>query len=350
MLENIRCEDMKSMEHERNEIREVLLSGVYDFGALALRIFRFQYHHNDLYRAFCENLGRHPDHIKEVDEIPFLPVRFFKSHEVKTGVFQPELIFQSSGTTEVGRSRHLVRDAEWYERISTTIFEQAYGALDEYIILALLPSYLEQGDSSLVRMVETFIGKTGNSSSGFYRYDFDRLVNDLRYFLLGPKKIILWGVTYALMDLAERYTCGDEEGDEAMNDRLIVIETGGMKGRRAELLRSEVHERLKLGFGISAVHSEYGMTEMLSQAYSRGDGLFQMPQSMRIMAYDAQDPLTFAGDAVTGRCHVVDLANVDSCSFIATDDICRTNGMTFDILGRLDHSDIRGCNLLYQES
>lgn len=350
LSEIIRCGDMKSMEYERNEIREMLLSGAIGFSALALRIFRLQYHHNALYHAFCENLGRTPDRIKEIDEIPFLPVRFFKSHAVKTGYFQPELIFQSSGTTEAGRSQHLVRDASWYERISTSIFEQEYGALDDYILLALLPSYLEQGDSSLVRMVESFIGKTGISSSGFYRYDFDRLVKDLGYFLQGPKKIILWGVTYALMDLAERYTRGGVLGDESMNERLIVIETGGMKGRRAELLRSEVHTVLKSGFGVAAVHSEYGMTEMLSQAYSRGDGVFQMSQSMRVMAYDAQDPLTFVGDGNSGRCHVVDLANVDSCSFIATDDICRTDGNAFEILGRLDHSDIRGCNLLYQES
>ncbi len=341
---------MKSAESERKNIRNKLLSGDYDFQELVFRIFHYQYHQNQLYQIFCRNLKRSPEGVRDPGDIPFLPVRFFKSHAVKAGDFEPEIVFRSSGTTTSGRSQHLVRDAELYRKVSTSIFERIYGPLNDYKLLALLPSYLEQGDSSLVHMIKSFIDQTQDTASGFYRSDFDALETDLEYSLQSSKKIILWGVTYALMDLAGKYTEGNGSRKVSMDNRLIVVETGGMKGRRAELLRSEVHEVLKSGFGVSAVHSEYGMTEMLSQAYSQGEGIFEMGQTMKILAYDAQDPLTHVGDGVTGRCHVIDLANMDSCSFIATDDICRTEGRSFEILGRLDHSDIRGCNLLYQES
>ena len=350
MLKITRCDIMKSMENERNAILDVLKFETYDFDELALRIFRFQFHNNPLYQAFCQNLDRTPDSVSDLRYIPFLPVQFFKTHAVKTGDFEPAVIFQSSGTTESGRSRHLVKSIGWYDYISESIFEKEYGDLEQYILLALLPSYQEQGGSSLVHMVEKFIGKTKDPHSGFYRYDFDRLGKDLEFFLEGSKKILLWGVTFALMDFAERWNRKGSATAGAMDHRLTLIETGGMKGRRKELLRSEVHALMKSAFGVNSVHSEYGMTEMLSQAYSKGEGVFGMGASMRVMSYDAQDPLTFVGDGISGRCHVVDLANVDSCSFIATDDICRTDGNAFEILGRLDHSDIRGCNLLYRES
>lgn len=340
---------MTAFNHERKTIRDHLLSGSFDFDEMAMRVFHFQFEYNELYQVFCRHLDRTPQNVQSPDAIPFLPVRFFKSHEVKTGRFQPRLVFKSSGTTEMSRSQHLVRDPELYEQISSGIFEQVYSSLEEYIILALLPSYLEQGDSSLVYMVKTFMEKTNHASSTFYRYDYDRLRDDFLTLIHGPRKIILWGVTYAMMDLAERYDWGEISGPK-LDDRLILMETGGMKGRREELIRSEVHDTLQSAFGVRAVHSEYGMTEMMSQGYSKGHGIFEMSRTMRILAFDAQDPLTFVGDGPIGRCHVVDLSNVDSCSFIGTDDVCRTNGKKFEIIGRLDHSDVRGCNLLYRQS
>lgn len=338
---------MRQVERERKEIVELLLSGEYDFPELAVRIFRYQYNHNPLYHSFCKNLGRNSKTIAKLSDIPFLPIRFFKTHEVKTGGFQPQLTFRSSGTTESGRSQHLLYDRKLYERISVSIFEEAYGPLENCVILALLPSYLEQGDSSLVYMVRTFMEESNDVRSRFYHYDFNRLRKDLENFMPGHRKIILWGVTYALLDFAEHFISGDGERLN-LKKGLIVLETGGMKGRREELLRSHVHERLNSAFHSEAIHSEYGMTEMLSQAYSTGKGVFRMGRTMKILTYDIMDPLTYIGDGKPGRCHVVDLANVDSCSFLATDDLCCVGGNSFEILGRLDNSDVRGCNLLYQ--
>lgn len=340
---------MNTVDQERQELRDILLSGNFDFETLTFRVFNFQFHHNALYRSFCQLLNRTPDHISRAQEIPFLPVRFFKTHSLKTEEWEAQLVFRSSGTTKTHRSQHLVRDAELYQEISTSIFEQSYGPLSDYTILALLPSYLEQGDSSLVYMVQTFMDRTTNQDSRFYRFDYDLFRKEFIRTLKNEKKILLWGVTYALLDLAENYTWKDVAAEAVRDQRLIVMETGGMKGRRPEMLRDEVHDILSEAFGVQAVHSEYGMTELLSQCYSKGAGIFGPSSSMRVLAFDVQDPLSYVGDGTTGRCHVIDLANLDSCSFIATDDLCRTRGGTFEIIGRMDHSEIRGCNLLYQE-
>lgn len=327
-------------EKERKIIKSNLLSGDYNFEELAFRCFNFQYHYNPLYQEFCGYLGKHPGNVNDISNIPFLPIGLFKTQEVRTGVFTPEFIFRSSGTTESGRSRHFVRDLDLYHKISIRLFEQIYGPLHDVIILALLPSYLEQGDSSLICMIKSFIDRTVDERSRFYRYDFDDLRTDLESYGENDKKILLWGVTYALLDFAER--------SEMNLYDVIVMETGGMKGRREELVRSEVHKILKLKFKSQSIHSEYGMTEMLSQAYSTGNGIFQMGETLKVFSFDVMDPLTHIGDDRSGRCHVIDLANVDSCSFIATDDLCRTSGMSFEILGRLDYADVRGCNLLYR--
>ncbi len=331
---------MSPVEKERMVIISNLLSGDYDFEELTLRIFNFQYHYNPLYQEFCRHLGKHPGNVNDVSNISFLPISLFKTQEVKTGEFTPEFTFKSSGTTESGRSRHLVRDLGLYDKISTRIFEEIYGPLKDVTLLALLPSYLEQGDSSLICMIRSFIDKTANIRSQFYKYDFDNLRNDLENYTKNGGKILLWGVTYALLDFAEKCELDLED--------VIVMETGGMKGRREELVRSEVHEILQSKLKCHSIHSEYGMTEMLSQAYSIGNGVFQMGDTLKILSFDVMDPLTHIGDERSGRCHVIDLANVDSCSFIATDDLCRTSGKSFEILGRLDFADVRGCNLLYR--
>lgn len=346
MYPHISQEKMNLQEVERQEIRDIIMCGPSDFEAVAFRIFQYQYAYNELYQSFCRHIGRTPTNVRELTDIPFLPIQFFKTHHIRTGNFDVELIFKSSGTTRRDRSQHLVRDSALYQTVSRRIFERNYGALEDYTILALLPSYLEQGESSLVYMVHSFMDRAGDAS-GFYLHDFERLADDLTRFRLEGRHIILWGVTYALLDFAEKHPVEKSEGFQ--NDvPVTLLETGGMKGRREELLRSEVHQLLNEAFHCGAVHSEYGMTELLSQAYSAGDGIFTMNNTMRIMASDVMDPLTFLGDGVTGACHVIDLANIDSCSFIATQDLCRTSKDTFEILGRLDHSDIRGCNLLYE--
>ncbi len=327
-----------TMEYERQKIVDKLLSGSYNFEEMAFEIYYFQLKNNPVYQEFCRHLGS-PKHPGQLSEIPFLPVRFFKTHPIQTGDFSPAMIFKSSGTTDTGRSRHIVRSRKIYDIVSTRIFESAYEDLDEFILLALLPSYMEQGDSSLIYMIRRFMIQTGNSESQFYRYDFDQLAKDLQNYFAGSKKIILWGVTYALLDFAEKHQFD-------MKDH-IVMETGGMKGRRKELIREEVHSILKENLHCEKIHSEYGMTELLSQCYSSGEGIFQMSASMKILSFDITDPLTILPDGQSGRCHVIDLANMDSCSFIATDDVCRTYGEEFEILGRTDSADVRGCNLMY---
>lgn len=327
------------MEQKRRAIVGKLLTGDYIFEELAFEIYHYQYKYNPVYHEFCRHLDR-SRHPVELSQIPFLPIRFFKSHLIKTGDFEPEIIFKSSGTTDTGRSQHMIRDRTIYEQVSMRIFESIYGPLDDYIILALLPSYLEQGDSSLVNMIHWFIKNTNQPESQFYRYDFEQLANDLQNYFGNTKKIILWGVTYALLDFAERSKINMKDS--------IVIETGGMKGRREELIRSDVHHILESNFHCKGIHSEYGMTELLSQSYSEGNGIFRMGETMKILPFDIMDPLTSLSDGQSGRCHVIDLANVDSCSFVATDDLCRTDGDEFEVLGRMDFADVRGCNLMYQ--
>ncbi len=310
------------------------------FEKKALELFRFQASANQIYRKYLEFLRVDPAKVSSLVQIPFLPVEFFKSHTVSCVTGAPEVLFESSGTTGQIRSRHYVYDTAFYQNVAQHIFETQYGPLSGFHILALLPSYLERTGSSLVYMVEHFIRQSGSAESGFYLYDQQKLVSTIEILSRQNKKVLLIGVTFALLDLAEHY------GDRNWSN-VIVMETGGMKGRRAELLREEVHAILMQSFQLPAVHSEYGMTELLSQAYSTGDGIFQMPDTLRILIRDINDPFTIYSQPRNGGINIIDLANVDSCAFIETKDIgIAFPDNRFRVLGRFDNSDIRGCNLL----
>lgn len=328
------------------------------FGALALDVFRYQAAENGVYRQYLHHLGLRPDAVRHVEEIPFLPLEFFKTHRVLTGPVSPEITFESSGTT--GRpsgsqltSRHAVADTAFYRTVSQRIFEQAYGPLRNRVVLALLPSYLERGNSSLVYMVRHFIDQTAHPASGFFLHNTDELRQTLKKrssgtppAAHGPRPILLIGVTFALLDLAES---GDDWSFLGKLPNLVVMETGGMKGRRREMLREEVHGVLTRAFGLRRIHSEYGMTELLSQAYSPGEGVFHLPPTMRVLLRDVNDPFSYLrpGGRTTGGINIIDLANVDSCAFLETKDLGSHAGPNrFRVLGRFDHSDIRGCNLM----
>ncbi len=304
-------------------------------------MFRFQARHNLVYKEYLQYLRVEPEQVKELEKIPFLPIEFFKTHRVVTGSFEPEAVFYSSGTTQSTRSQHEVAHLAWYEQTSRLIFEKFYGPLQDYIVLALLPSYLEQGGSSLVAMVDYFIKQTGQEEEGFFLHNHKLLLQTLRQARFKQKKVLLIGVSYALLDLAAKL-----KGQEDFSG-VTVMETGGMKGRHREMIREELHERLKKGFGVSEIHSEYGMTELLSQGYSMGDGLFRPGFSMRILLRDLNDPFHISTGSRSGGINVIDLANADSCAFIETKDIGRLHpDGSFEVLGRFDNSDIRGCNLL----
>lgn len=308
------------------------------FEARALEIFQYQLKNNAVYGAFVKALGTDTSRVTALAQIPFLPVRFFKSLEVKTGEFEPEAVFESSGTTGMISSRHLVKDLSLYRESFTRCFELFYGPASEYCIIGLLPSYLERGNSSLVLMVDDLIRKSGHPQSGFYLNEFDKLVAVLAELESRQQKTLLIGVSFALLDFAEQYPIPLKH--------TIIMETGGMKGRRKELIRPELHTILKAAFSIPAVHSEYGMTELLSQAYSKGEGIYQCPPWMKILLRDDEDPLRVIASG-SGVVNVIDLANIHSCSFIATDDAGKVypDG-SFEILGRVDGSDMRGCSLL----
>lgn len=316
-----------------------------NFTALALEVFRWQYEENELYRQYCDTLNTRIDSVDCLQKIPFLPISFFKTHTVKTTQFEPEVIFESSGTTTSINSKHFVKDVSLYKRSFTAGFQQFYGNASGKCILGLLPSYLERNNSSLVFMVNELIQKSNHSLSDFYLYDMDKLRSTLLHNEILKQPTLLIGVTYALLDFAEQYPM--------QLRHTIVMETGGMKGRREELTRLEVHRRLQQQLGISLVHSEYGMTELLSQAYSKGDGIFHCPAWMKVVIREEDDPFSIytsqnvKDKPVTGAVNIIDLANVYSCSFIATSDVGRlfSNG-SFEVLGRLDNSDIRGCSLL----
>jgi len=321
------------------EKRIFSITNSHSFNELAVDIFYFQYRNNQVYHRFVNLLGVVPSTIKYYSEIPFMPIEFFKDQKVVSGEFEPETIFISSGTTGQTSSRHHIKSLDLYEQSFIRNFDQQFGAAEDYIILALLPSYLERGGSSLVYMVEKLIGLTNNPLSGFYLDDYKKLTDVLSGLKKSSKKIMLIGVTYALLDLAASYPMHFPE--------LILMETGGMKGRRKELLRTEMHELLKKTFGIENICSEYGMTELLSQAYSHKNGIFQTPSWMKILIRDMNDPLSLLDDGKTGGMNIIDLANLYSCSFIATKDLGRKNDdHTFEMLGRYDDSDIRGCNLM----
>jgi hypothetical protein len=319
----------------KHKILNVTDSG---FESLALEFFQFQYNENPVYRAYIKALRVDPGSVNSISTIPFLPIGFFKSHEIKTTEFKPEVIFESSGTTGSINSRHLVKDRNWYTETFTSIFEKSYGPINEYCILGLLPSYLERNNSSLVFMVNSLVEKTNHSQSGFYLDEHEKLFNVLSELEKKDQKTLLIGVTFGLLDFAEKYSLDLKN--------TILIETGGMKGRREEMIRADVHGILKKAFGVPVIHSEYGMTELLSQAYSKGDGIFKTPSWMRVLVRDDEDPLTIKSSG-NGLINVIDLANTYSCCFIATDDIGKlyADG-SFEVLGRMDGSDLRGCSLL----
>lgn len=310
-----------------------------EFERLALQVFKFQFENNEVYRAFCNYLGKESENIKKLHDIPFLPISFFKSKKIISTSRPIETIFTSSGTTSSKTSNHFVNDLSIYEESYVKAFKQFYGKVDNYCILALLPSYLERNGSSLIYMVQDLIKKSNQSDSGFYLNDLKGLAKTLKSLETSGTKCILIGVSFALLDLAESYSLNLKT--------TIVMETGGMKGRRKEMIRSELHEALKSGLGVNEIHSEYGMTELLSQAYSTGNGIFNCPPWMRIMTRDTEDPLTLQEHNKTGGINVIDLANINSCSFIATQDLGKTyDDGSFEVLGRFDSSDIRGCNLM----
>ena len=310
-----------------------------DFKTCALQVFRHQFKNNTVYRSFCDLLYIHSSDVKKVEEIPFLPIQFFKSHAVLSSNQAVQEIFTSSGTTGSSVSKHMVTDLSWYTKSYTKGFEHFYGPIEDYTVLGLLPNYLERDGSSLIYMVDDFIKKSNKPASGFYLNNLTELSKTLIALDKKGEKVLLIGVTFALLDLVER--------QQFKLQNTIIMETGGMKGRRKEIIRNELHEILCAGFGVSKIHSEYGMTELLSQGYSSGDGVFDCPPWMKILARDTEDALTMVGTNKTGGLNVIDLANYNSCSFIATQDLGKVdNNGRFEVLGRFDHSDIRGCNLM----
>jgi phenylacetate-coenzyme A ligase PaaK-like adenylate-forming protein len=307
------------------------------FESLALELFRHQYRQLPLYRQYCRLLNIDPSEVTHWRNIPFLPIEFFKRERILSDGREAELVFSSSGTTADVPSMHYVSDPELYHQSAERCFRENFGPVEDWTLLALLPSYLERKGSSLVYMIDRFIGKA-RKGSGFYLDEQEALIEKLHQQEQQGLPTLLWGVSFALLDLAERLPFH--------LNHTTVIETGGMKGRRKEMVRDELHAILKTGFGVNSICSEYGMTELLSQAYSHGDGLFRTPPWVKVLTRDTEDPLSLVSEG-TGGINVIDLANVHSCAFIATQDLGRMhpNGQ-FEVLGRFDHSDVRGCNLM----
>ncbi|MFT7350435.1 MAG: phenylacetate-coenzyme A ligase PaaK-like adenylate-forming protein [Flavobacterium sp.] len=315
------------------------ISSSKQFEKIALKVFRFQYENNLVYRQFCDFLKVNKGQIKSISQIPFLPIQFFKSHEVLSSNQEIQETFTSSGTTGKITSKHLVTDVSLYEQSYLQAFSQFYGNIQDYTLLALLPSYLDRKGSSLIYMVNDLIKKSENGDSGFYLHNYGELISKLKQLDNSGKNVLLIGVTYALLDLIEK------ENFQLQN--TIIMETGGMKGKRKEMIREELHQILTNGFGVSAIHSEYGMTELLSQAYSLGDGIFECPNWMQVLIRDTEDAVSYIPNGKTGGINIIDLANINSCSFIATQDLGKKySDGTFEVLGRFDNSDIRGCNLM----
>jgi hypothetical protein len=314
-----------------------------NFTSLALEIFNFQYEHNIVYNQYCRALQVDIAKVDSIKKIPFLPIGFFKTHKVITTVFEPAVVFESSGTTQTINSRHLVKDVDLYRKSFTEAFNLFYGDPQDWCIIALLPSYLERNNSSLVMMADSLIKQSKHPRSGFYLNEFEQLKNTLTGLEKQQQKTLLIGVTFALLDFAEQYPMALKH--------TTIMETGGMKGRREEITRQQVHTILCNSFQLPSIHSEYGMTELLSQAYSKGNGIFNCPPWMKILIRDEDDPFTIHSSVennfVSGAINIIDLANIYSCSFIATDDAGKLYAdNSFEVLGRLDNSDIRGCSLL----
>ncbi|PHN95320.1 acyl transferase [Maribacter sp. 6B07] len=323
------------MEH--NAIFDIRTAA--DFLHHALRIFKFQHTHNPVYKAFCSYLNTDPNAVQTLEQIPFLPIEFFKSKSVLSSTDAAEITFTSSGTTGSETSKHHVTDLSLYEESYLKAFNHFYGDIEDYCVLALLPSYLERTGSSLIYMADDLIKKSKHPKSGFFLNEYEQLYKLLVELQKTDTKILIIGVSFALLEFTEQYQLDLKNA--------VVMETGGMKGRRKEIVRQELHELLSKGFGVPHIHSEYGMTELLSQAYSKGNGVFDCPSWMKILVRDTEDPLTYLKNGKSGGINVIDLANINSCSFIATQDLGKINhDGTFEIIGRFDNSDVRGCNLM----
>ena len=310
-----------------------------DFETCALQTFHHQYEHNTVYRSYCDLINFNPSDLKSSTQIPFLPIHFFKTHEVKSFRKKETITFTSSGTTGSDTSNHFIKEIDNYERSFSKAFELFYGKPKQMAILALLPSYLERKGSSLIYMADRLIQESKHPKSGFYLNNLEDLKNVIQELEEKEQPTLLLGVSFALLDLVEQF-----------NFKLkhtVIMETGGMKGRRKELIREDLHRQLSNGFGTEHIHSEYGMTELLSQAYSKEEGLFSCPPWMRVSTRDTSDPFNPTPEGKIGNINIIDLANQESCAFIATQDLGRLHPKNqFEVLGRVDHSDIRGCNLL----
>ncbi len=312
------------------------------FNEVALEVFRYQAENNEVYKSYLQHLKCDIDNVNSIEVIPFLPISFFKSHKVVTGCQPEQITFTSSGTTGNATSKHFVADLLVYENSFKKGFELFYGKITDYCVLALLPSYLERKGSSLIYMMEHLIAESNHPKSGFYLHNYEELIATIKELKATKQKILLLGVSFALLDLAEKYQLDFSD--------VIVMETGGMKGRRKEIIREELHAYLCQRLNVDKIHSEYGMTELLSQGYSKGNSVFTTPPWMKIMIRDTYDPFSYEPKGRTGGVNVIDLANIHSCAFIETQDLGKINAdNTFEILGRFDHSDIRGCNLLVND-
>ena len=314
------------------------LSSEADFEATALQVFGFQYENNTVYRTYCQHIGKSKENVQTLSDIPFLPISFFKTHDVKTGDFEPELTFRSSGTTGMERSRHLIKDAALYRKSLIESFRHFYGNPSDFVFLALLPNYIEQQNSSLIYMMEELMRESGATENGYYLYNHEDMYQKLIQLRDSQQKTILWGVTFALLDFAEKYTMDFPQ--------LVVFETGGMKGRRKEMVKEELYDILRKAFGVADIHSEYGMCELLSQAYSKGGNVFATPPWMQLRLRSEKDPFDGSNQMATGVINIIDLANLNSCAFIATEDLGRRHPNGIEILGRMDHSQTRGCSLM----
>ena len=324
-----------------NSNRIFSISDFQEFEAISLEVFNYQVQHCEVYGRFVANLGINLDLVKDHKSIPYLPIEFFKSQKISCGPPLADQIFSSSGTSGMAQSQHLVKDISVYMESYRKAFQLFYGDISKYAILALLPSYQEREGSSLIYMVDDFIGLSNQLKSGYFLYNYQALQLTLTELKESKIPTILIGVSHALLDFAESHCIEFPE--------LIVMETGGMKGKRKEILRTELHAILCQGFRVPVIHSEYGMTELLSQAYSKGGGIFHCPPWMKVITRDTNDPLSLLAHELTGGINIIDLANINSCSFLASQDLGRTfQDGSFEILGRFDNSDIRGCNLLAQ--
>lgn len=313
-----------------------------DFLTACLETFRFQYENVEIYRKFVDYLKIDPQNVDELAKIPFLPIEMFKNHQILNKNISTELYFQSSGTTQINLSKHFIADQNIYQESIYKSFDQFIGKPEDFILLGLLPSYLEKQNSSLIYMVDYLMKKSGKTENGYFLYnheDLFKLLNDLK-----DKKVILFGVSFALLDFLDY--CNSNSQTLKLSDTLTIIETGGMKGRKEEMTKDELLKILQEGFKTDKIYSEYSMTELLSQAYSLGENIYQCPNWMRILVRNAEDPFNYEKEGRTGAINIIDLANIHSCSFIATQDLGKIIGDKFQVLGRIDHSDIRGCSLL----